>query len=179
MTFTKFIALTSLFLFAITPSRAVDGQASPVSSSLEPLRFLVGACWRGEFNDGERIDTHCFEDIYGGAHIRDRHTVTGGDSVYRGETIYSAQPESNEISYTYFNSLGGVSVGKARAYKNGSLIFPEHHEATDGSQLEIVTTWEVAKTNDAYVSNTVYNRVDPDGNISTWSETMRFFKTPF
>ena len=42
---------------------------------------------------GGEQDTHCFDAVYGGQHVRDRHEVTGGAGVYRGETLYSADGE--------------------------------------------------------------------------------------
>ena len=49
---------------------------APLRAELEPLRFLLGHCWRGEFRNGS-VDVHCFESVYGGQHVRDRHEVTG------------------------------------------------------------------------------------------------------
>ena len=40
---------------------------------LEPMRFLVGHCWRGAMAKGAKHDTHCFEPVFDGQHVRDRH----------------------------------------------------------------------------------------------------------
>ena len=43
--------------------------AAPVEVSknpLQPLDFLVGSCWAGDFPKGVGVDTHCFEPVYGG-----------------------------------------------------------------------------------------------------------------
>jgi hypothetical protein len=56
-------------------------------------------------------DTHCFSRVYGGQHIRDVHQVEGGGrTVYSGETLYSV--EGSDLTFTYWNSLGGVGRGK-------------------------------------------------------------------
>jgi hypothetical protein len=84
--------------------------AQPGLRMFEPL---VGHCWQGEAPGGAGTDTHCFEAVYGGEHVRDRHTVlVGGNAVYSGETLYSV--EGDRVSFTYWNSLGGVGRGNAR-----------------------------------------------------------------
>ena len=85
--------------------------ASAHSPDLSPFKPFVGACWRTQFS-ATVADTHCFEPMYGGAHIRDRHEVRAGKTVYAGETIYSA--DGPDLVFTYVNSLGGVGQGKVR-----------------------------------------------------------------
>ena len=93
--------MISLFVF-------LAAAAQPL---LEPWSALVGHCWAGPAPGGG-IDTHCFESVYGGQHIRDRHSVTvDGRVVYSGETIYSAA--GAKIIFTYWNSLGGLGTGEA------------------------------------------------------------------
>lgn len=71
---------------------------------------FVGACWRADFS-ATLTDTHCFEAMYGGAHVRDRHEVKeNGKIVYAGETIYSV--EGSDTVFTYVNSTGGIGRGK-------------------------------------------------------------------
>jgi hypothetical protein len=78
-------------------------------SRISALGSFVGSCWAADFTP-TMTDTHCFETMYDGAHIRDRHEVKEkGKSVYAGETIYSG--EGNEAVFTYFNSMGGVGHG--------------------------------------------------------------------
>ena len=82
-------------------------QASPDLSSFKPF---LGACWRADFSATVH-DIHCFEPMYGGAHVRDRHEVQqDGKTVYAGETIYSV--DGPDVVFTYVNSLGGVGQGK-------------------------------------------------------------------
>ena len=59
---------------------AVATAPPQLREGLQPLAFLAGHCWSGEFKTGER-DTHCFEAVYDGQHLRDRHEVTGGKGV--------------------------------------------------------------------------------------------------
>jgi hypothetical protein len=136
----------SLILFgaaaATTPLQPAFGEG------LRPLAFLVGHCWRGEFADSKKVDTHCFEAVYGGKHIRDRHEVTGGKDVYRGETIYSWNAKLGQVEYTYWNSLGGVSRG-TMIPKDGLLDFGnETYVLSDGKTITIATAWRPA--NDSY-----------------------------
>ena len=85
---------------------AVQPTAAP---SLDLFKPVVGSCWRTEFSSTMH-DTHCFEAMYGGAHVRDRHEVQqNGKTVYAGETIYSA--DGSELVFTYVNSLGGIGRG--------------------------------------------------------------------
>lgn len=124
--------LSALLLAAAEPA---------VSKELQPLAFLVGHCWRGQFEPEGPVDTHCFEPMLGGKHIRDRHEVSGDKDPYRGETVYSWNAEARRVEYTYWNSLGGVSRG-SMVPKDGSLDFgDETHVRPDGSKLVIRTLW--------------------------------------
>jgi hypothetical protein len=95
-----------MFLDLLIAAQAATAQAP----SLSPFKPFLGACWKADFSAAVH-DTHCFEAMYGGAHIRDRHEVQdSGKTVYAGETIYSA--DGPDLVFTYFNSLGGVGQGK-------------------------------------------------------------------
>jgi hypothetical protein len=92
-----------LGVLAATP--AADSQPA-ISTAMEQF---VGSCWTADFSSTVR-DTHCFEPMYDGAHVRDRHEVKDGDrAIYAGETIYSVDGEN--VVFTYYNSLGGVGRG--------------------------------------------------------------------
>jgi len=85
----------------------VAAQATPDLTAFKPF---LGSCWRADFSATVH-DTHCFEPMYGGAHVRDRHEVDeNGTILYAGETIYSV--DGPDLVFTYFNSLGGVGIGK-------------------------------------------------------------------
>ncbi|HEX8654634.1 MAG TPA: SRPBCC domain-containing protein [Allosphingosinicella sp.] len=130
----------SLAAFALTAA-----EPPPLRQGLEPLAFLVGHCWRGTLARGER-DTHCFESVYGGQHVRDRHEVTGGARTYRGETLYSWDGTANAVTYTYWNSQGGVSRGTMRP-RDGLLDFgDESYTDPQGRRVTISTRWRLAPT---------------------------------
>lgn len=94
--------MLALLLLAAQPA------ARPADLSI--FKPFVGACWRADLTATVH-DTHCFEAMYGGAHIRDRHEVQSGrKTIYAGETIYSA--DGPALVFTYVNSLGGVGLGK-------------------------------------------------------------------
>ena len=87
--------------------------APSVAASLAVFDPLVGHCWVTRI-DETTTDRHCFQAMYGGAHVRDEHAVTsGGKQVYAGTTLYSA--EGDAVSLIYLNSLGGVGRGNMTA----------------------------------------------------------------
>lgn len=124
----------------ILMAAALAAQAPAVRQGLEPMSFLVGHCWRGRFESGE-VDTHCFEAVFDGQHIRDRHEVTGGRRAYRGETLYSWDGAANVVTYTYWNSSGGVSRGTMRAEADRLQFGDETYRGADGRQISIATSW--------------------------------------
>jgi len=132
---------------------ALAADAPTLRPGLEPLGFLVGHCWRGEFAGGGEQDTHCFESVYGGQHVRDRHEVRGGTELYRGETLYSADA-SGAVAFTYWNSLGGVSRGTMRAEPDRLNFGDESYRGPDGREIAISTFWRRAG-DDAYDAVTV------------------------
>lgn len=153
-------------LDALKARFAKSASAPSLSPQLEPLRFLLGHCWRGEFRDGA-VDTHCFESVYGGRHVRDRHEVKGPKGLYRGETLYSWNGASKQVEYTYWNSSGGVSRG-AMAPKGDELDFGnESYTGANGRKLTISTRWRKAGT-DAYES------VSTSGTDVTGSRVVRY-----
>src|SRR4051812_38474700 len=93
-------------LLLLAPSAAL---AQPL---LQPWAVLVGHCFVGDAPGNVGTDKHCFDTVYGGQHVRDRHVVTaGGREVYAGETLYSAK--GPQVIFTYWNSLGGLGTGTA------------------------------------------------------------------
>lgn len=142
------------------------GTPPPLRSELEPLRFLLGHCWRGEFESGA-VDTHCFESVYGGQHVRDRHEVKGSGAPYRGETLYSWDGSAKRVGYTYWNSSGGVSRGTMAA-KDGALDFGDQtYTGPDGRKMTISTTWRK-------VGADSYETVSTAGADPTGSRVVRY-----
>ena len=154
------LSLAALALAAWQPPQLRQG--------LEPLDFLVGHCWRGRFASGEE-DTHCFESVYGGQHVRDRHEVTGGANVYRGETLYSWDGTANAVTYTYWNSLGGVSRGTMRP-DSGRLSFGEEsYTDPQGRRITISTHW--SRDRDA-----AYDAVSSSEQAPSMNRTVRYIR---
>src|SRR3954447_2447780 len=84
---------------------------------LQPWAALIGHCWAGQAPGNSGSDKHCFESVYGGQHVRDRHAVTvNGREVYAGETLYSAKGQ--QVVFTYWNSLGGFGMASAAMSDN-------------------------------------------------------------
>ena len=109
---------------------------------LHPWAVLVGHCWTGDAPGGQGTDKHCFESVYGGQHIRDRHVVTvSGREVYAGEAIYSAK--GTQVIFTYWNSLGGVGTGTAiltgDEWRFGGTI----HASATGAEQPMTAVWKI------------------------------------
>jgi hypothetical protein len=131
--------IAALALAAAQPEQAPSDLFAP----LAPLAFLVGHCWQAQLVGG-RADTHCFESVYGGHFVRDRHRVTGGPSVYEGETVYAWNAAAARIEYTYWASDGGVSRGSLTAH-DGLLDFGEDvNRRANGSEVRVATTWRLS-----------------------------------
>ncbi|PLK24371.1 hypothetical protein [Novosphingobium sp. TH158] len=108
---------TCLFALSLAPAVPALAADGPPDQSLAMFDRLAGKCFVASIGPGAS-DTHCFEKVFGGKHVRDRHVVTiDGKAAYRGETIYSHA--AAEVEFTYINSLGGVGQGKARATASG------------------------------------------------------------
>lgn len=153
-------------LDALKARFAAPAAAPPLRAELEPLRFLIGHCWRGEFKNGS-VDTHCFESVYGGQHIRDRHEVTGTGKPYRGETLYSWDGAVRKVGYTYWNSSGGVSRG-TMAPKGEELDFgDETYTGADGRKMTISTRIR-------RVGGDAYETVSTAGHDPTGSRVVRY-----
>lgn len=147
-------------------ARFAKAAPAPLRAELESLRFLLGHCWRGEFKDGS-VDVHCFESVYGGRHIRDRHEVTGPGGLYRGESLYSWNAGAKRVDYTYWNSSGGVSRGSMTP-KEGALDFgDETYTGPDGRKTVISTMWRKAGAD-------AYEAVNTGGADPTGSRVVRY-----
>ncbi|HET9429229.1 MAG TPA: SRPBCC domain-containing protein [Allosphingosinicella sp.] len=170
---------------------AFAAQAPALRQGLAPLGFLVGHCWRGQFATGE-VDTHCFESVFDGQHVRDRHEVTGGSRIYRGETLYSWDGSADRVTYTYWNTSGGVSRGTMRPEADRLQFGDEQYRGADGREISIATSWRRVD-DDTYESTTLspnspglnrtvrFDRVDPvtmsetrlvDGSMMLVHETL-------
>lgn len=126
-----------MFLALLAAAQA--GIMSP--PDLSAFRPFLGACWRARFS--ARVeDTHCFEAMYGGAHVRDTHEVRdGGKVIYAGETIYSV--DGPDLVFTYFNSLGGVGLGKVGTTEASLGFNGTMRPSPDKPEEEISSEWKL------------------------------------
>jgi hypothetical protein len=128
-------------MIAMLMMASAAAAQSELRQEIAPLGFLVGHCWRGKFEARAENDTHCFDSIYGGQHVRDRHEVKNakGEVVYAGETLYSWNGKTRRMEYTYVSSDGAVSHGSLEP-KDGALDFgDETYHGPDGKELKIST----------------------------------------
>ncbi|WP_114955124.1 SRPBCC family protein [Sphingosinicella terrae] len=144
---------------------ALAAEAPALRPGLEPLGFLVGHCWRGESASGEQ-DVHCFEPVFDGQHVRDTHEVTGGARAYRGETLYSAGADGT-VSFTYWNSQGGVSRGTMRAGEGRLDFGDERYRGPDGREARFATHWR-------RIGDDAYEAVTTSEAMPSMNRTVRF-----
>jgi len=133
-----------LYLLSLNAAGA-DAPADP----LQPLQFLVGHCWAGDFPNGMGKDTHCFEAMYGGKFIRDKHVLHGKHGDYLGETIYGFDPARKQIVYWYFSSDGDIDSSSMIPVADG-FDFPERH-LLQPQDVTMRTRWK-RSGNDRYVA---------------------------
>lgn len=169
--------ISSFAAVALTAAQptAQPTVAAPLPPRLPPvdaprpfagMAFLLGHCWSGTFANGA-VDTHCFEPIFGGRLIRDRHQVTGG---YAGETIYNWNANQARVEYTYWDVSGGVSRGTMRE-RDGLLDFgDEVYGYPGGREARIATTWR--RIDDLNYEVRVTSSADPTG-----SRVIRYTRT--
>lgn len=143
---------------------ATEG-APPAAGHFAPLAFLAGHCWSGMFPDKVKSDEHCFEWIYGGKFLRDRHVVTGGGGQYGGETIYAWDPEKKAVVYWYINSDGGFSTGSLRV-DGDALVFPNERFVNEGVEMIYRSVWR-RTGDDRYLAVTEMQKGD------AWVEAWR------
>lgn len=132
----KLLALSTRAVGAAVLAMVTAGAAlAKTPAHFEPFAFLAGACWSGAMPDGKAIDAHCWEWVYGGSHLRDRHTVRKpGEPPYHGETIYSWDPAKKRVVYRYWNSLGGFSDGDFEVVDGALVSSSEKYVDADGTQ---------------------------------------------
>lgn len=121
---------------------ALAGASVPnAQAGLQPWAYLVGHCWAGPAPGPGGTDKHCFESVYGGQHVRDRHVVTvGGHEVYAGESLYSVH--GPKVVFTYWNSIGGLGTGEA-AFASGAWTFSGTIHATpEDGETPMTATWK-------------------------------------
>ncbi|HMJ93119.1 MAG TPA: hypothetical protein VK472_03365 [Allosphingosinicella sp.] len=159
--------MSALLLAALLSASAPPSP--PLRAELEPMRFLVGHCWRGERKGGTQHDVHCFEPVFDGQHVRDRHEVSvgSGSPTYCGETLYSWDGAAGRVAYVYWNSLGGVSRG-TMVPAPGKLDFgSETYKDPDGREVAFSTHWRI-------VDERSYEAVTTSAANPTGDQIVRF-----
>ena len=113
--------------------------ATPSPEGLVAFDHVLGRCWEGEIAPGA-LNVHCFNTVYGGAHVSDRHQVIVADEVvYEGETLYSR--EDQQLSFTYWNVLGGVGHGTGVADAEGICFTGTMRGRPDDMPRDVATCW--------------------------------------
>ena len=156
-----------IVLFVVVVAAQAPAPAS-LSEPLRPLEFLVGSCWTGTFPGGKSTDTHCFEPVFAGTFIRDRHVVRGGKQPYEGETIYGWDPRQKKVIYTYWASDGAISTGSMERVQGG-LMFPESY-AGDRGGVTMRNVWTITGP-DSY--DVVVSQLKDGAWREMWRMTMR------
>jgi hypothetical protein len=122
--------------------------AEPIAP-LQPMSFLAGHCWKGQFPDGKQTDEHCFTWLYDGQALRDTHTVrAAGRPDYVGETTYYWDAEQKHVAFLYIENLGGVSRGTMEPVANG-LVFPPTRYVAGNEAMTYRVRW-TRQGDDAY-----------------------------
>lgn len=137
------------FLLPLLLLPAAAAPAEPLAA-LQPMAFLAGHCWKGEFPGGRQTDEHCFQWLYDGKMLRDTHTVRSpGQSDYVGETTYYHDRAAGTVAFLYVENSGGYSRGTMLPAAGG-LDFPAtHYVGADGKVLTYRVRW-TRSGSDAY-----------------------------
>ncbi len=146
---------------------ALGGAAyAAPSPQLAPMAFLAGHCWQGTFADGKAVDTHCFEWVYDGQYLRDRHVVkAAGRPDYMGETMYYWDPALKQIAYLYVENFGGIGKGTAMA-AGDKLVFPDGQFSSAKATLSYRAEW-------TRVGDSAYEAVNETLRDGKWHTEFR------
>ena len=134
------LRVTLAALFVSSALGSGTGVSAPIEP-LQPMAFLAGHCWKGDFVDGKRTDEHCFVWLYDGKALRDTHTVrTPGQPDYVGETTYYWDSAARRLEYVYIENAGGVSRGSVESAP-GALVFPATQYVEGGQSMTYRVRW--------------------------------------
>jgi hypothetical protein len=127
--------IAAILLLATAPANLAEPP-------LQPLATLAGHCWVGPAPGNQGTDRHCFQSVYGGQHVRDRHVVTvGGKEVYAGEALYSVK--GAQVIFTYWNSLGGLGTGTAEIAGGDWRFSGTIHATATSAEQRMTTAWKM------------------------------------
>jgi len=126
---------------ALLASVTLVGSAAAGDGPAAQLNFLQG-CWRGAFQGEAGVtDNRCFQPMLGGQYVRDTHVVHNGAGPYSGETIYYLDAQTQQLSFTYFASDGGVMRGTGSIDEHGITFPPGQYVGVDGQTLTLRSSW--------------------------------------
>jgi hypothetical protein len=132
------ITLAGVLVYAAAFSGSA--AAAPIEP-LQPMAFLAGHCWKGDFPGGKQTDEHCFAWLYDGKALRDTHTVrTPGRPDYIGETTYYWDSAAKRVEFVYIENLGGISRGNMQSMPE-ALVFPPTQYVADGQAMTYRVRW--------------------------------------
>ncbi|MES2297349.1 MAG: hypothetical protein V4582_09915 [Pseudomonadota bacterium] len=132
--------LSTIMLAILAGASPLAGAAEPIAQ-LQPMGFLAGSCWLGEFAGAKQTDEHCFSWIYDGKALRDVHTVrTPGHPDYVGETTYYWDAAAKRVDYLYIENSGGISRGTVQ-FTPGALLFPLTQYISEGANMSYRVRW--------------------------------------
>ena len=131
---------TMLSAVLVLAAMSSDPDAAPIEP-LQPMAFLAGHCWKGEFAEANRTDEHCFAWLYGGKALRDTHTVrAAGVPDYVGETTYYWDSAAKQLQFLYIENAGGVSRGSVQSVAE-ALVFPATQYVEGGRSMTYRVRW--------------------------------------
>lgn len=131
-------AIIAVMLLDLTITRSSTAQTLPRADQLQPLAFLAGSCWKGTFAGRAVTDEHCFQWVYGGRFLRDRHVVRGDSVPYEGETTYAWDRAQKKIVYWYIALPGFQSEGNVEP-SGDALVF--HDNLATATPRQQRATW--------------------------------------
>jgi len=135
---------TSALLMTLVITACAHGEPAPDTSPLDAsMNFFVGSCWDGKFSDGLSTDIQCFRSVYDGKFVRSNHLVEGARGPYGGETIFCWDTEEETLTYTYWDTSGGISRGSLVPVDNGLRAPDETYTALGGSEFVISSRWTI------------------------------------
>lgn len=147
---------------------ATAEQAQVPPSNFKSMAFLVGSCWKGTFKGRTVTDEHCFDAIYDGKFIRDRHVVRGDTVPYEGQTMYAWNPQQKRIVYWYIARPGFYSTGYVQQVDSNTLVFVDDLHEAEGKR-DLRTVWRRTGS-ETFTNVTEDHTTSPPKEM--WSMTM-------
>jgi hypothetical protein len=108
---------------------------------LEDFNTIADGCYVGAFDNQPGLrDERCFERLFDGRVLRDRHTVLG--TGYSGETFYAWNAETQRVEVMYYASDGGLMTGRVSEEPDGFLwLLDGRYVGADGNVQHLRSRW--------------------------------------